>query len=207
MKTTNPCVIRLFCRQLPTNACQCLSNTGASQMIKRQSPALLQQCAEAGDVAKLNLCLSEGWRLAAPDSRGHTALHAAACAGQLSATQLLLSDAVRADANAMNRDGRTPTMLAAARWDAAVLQAMVAGGGDVGMTDGRGWNALFVAIDGGAPMSFAGVRALLRQPQLDVSHRDAAGRTAEEYAREKNQPDLADAIREEVTRTPCFRCQ
>ena len=79
----------------------------------------------------------------------------------------------------------------------AILQLLIDSGGDVNRNS-AGQPPLFTAVGSSKGDVDARVRVLLAQPSLDLTAKLTNGKTAEQYARDRNKPALADMIAHEV---------
>uniref|UniRef100_A0A8C4X0D2 Ankyrin repeat domain 54 n=1 Tax=Eptatretus burgeri TaxID=7764 RepID=A0A8C4X0D2_EPTBU len=100
--------------------------------------------ASAGDAARVRLLLDEhGAEPGAADSKGRTALHFAACAGDEPTVRLLVERG--ADANPRDSLGNTPLHLAACSHRPAVVTTLLRAGARPDAADGAGRTPLQLA--------------------------------------------------------------
>ena len=93
---------------------------------------------------------------------------------------------------------------AACRGSVDILRALIAAGGDVNEGDYEGMYVPLISVARGLAQDTAVERArlLLAEPTLNpLAVRE--GRTAEQWARERSMPEVADVIAEEVCGLSC----
>lgn len=104
--------------------------------------------------------------------------------------------------------GSTPMLWAACRGSVDILRALILAGGDVNEGDYEGMYVPLISVARGLAQDTAVDRArlLLAEPGLNpLAVRE--GRTAEQWARERSMPEVADVIAEEVCARVCVRAR
>ena len=134
---------------------------------------ILQEAAAAGDVQPLLSLLAAD----AAGSDGHTALHAAAMAGQAAAVRALVEAGARVSTT--RADGISPIQLAAAEGHVVVLRELLRAGASVSEADNEGDTVLSFAARGGHVKA---LRTLLAVESVSPSPRNLQGVTPLHWA-------------------------
>ena len=145
--------------------------------------------AEAGDTDLVYTFVSSGAAVDSADRGGQTPLMAAVIGKHGDIVTLLL--ARQANPNAAftsgDRKGMTPLLLAAERGGADTLLALLAAGALPNAQDAKGRSALMLAAASGHPEAMDILLVRRPDPKLnsDLTLKDAAGKTALDYAESK----------------------
>lgn len=148
---------------------------------------LFTRLAIEGRVAEAEVYLGDPAFLHAADREGHTALFAAAVAGNLNVLDLVLAQSPQLDLC----DARGATALfysAAGRSE--VVERLIQRGADVNLQDQTGKSPLMVAV----LMNHAGTVGLLLAAGANVNQRDHVGATALFYAAEAGLFNMAEQL-------------
>ena len=144
------------------------SSVGASTVMAEQ----LQRAAEAGDVQRIAVLLSEGSNVDSRDANGRTPLLIAVRARQMEAARVLI--AAGADVNAKDQLQDSPYLYAGASGQTEILRMTIAHGADLHSTNRYGGTALIPAAERG----HVGTVQLLIEAGVNVDHINTLGWTA-----------------------------
>lgn len=154
------------------------------------SESPLMKAARKGYVEMANYLLEKGANIEATDYWGNTPLNFAAWEGKLETVELLVEKG--ANVNAKNELNWTPLMQAAIERYDKIVQFLLKHGASVDVIDKeKGATVLILAAYGGAQR----VVELILEQGVDRSIKDNEGKTAEDYARERGIPYLAEIIK------------
>jgi ankyrin repeat protein len=92
----------------------------------------------------VGLLLKNGANVNAQDTTGRSALHCAACKGQVDTARLLVQSG--ADLSLTNSDGFTPLREAVETGPPTLVELLLAAGSSVSVRDSRGWQPLHAAL-------------------------------------------------------------
>ena len=134
----------------------------------------------------LKLLIKKGADPNTENNHGFTPLHFAIGKGNTRAARVLIEN--NADANAADRDGTTPLHLA---HEPAAAQLLIEGGADVNAKDNTGGTPLHRAASCGR----LEVAKLLIDNNADINAEDNDGKTPLALAREAEQSDMIDILR------------
>lgn len=139
--------------------------------------------------------VGSGLNVNAQNSHGRTILHWAAFKRHAATVRLVLDRG--GDPNVRDDRGVTPVWRAAWSGTAEILADLVAAGGDVNGTDFEGVAPLVVLVCNGEGDAADRLRVMLERPELDVLA-EYEGKTAEQWATEKGNDQLAALLHAEV---------
>jgi ankyrin repeat protein len=148
---------------------------------------LFTRLAIEGKVAEAEVFLREPAFLRATDRKGHTALFAAAVAGNLEVLDLVLALSPQLDL--CDTHGATALFYSAAG-RTEVVGRLIQRGADINLPDQTGKSPLMVAV----LMNHPDTVGLLLAAGADVNHRDHGGATALFYAAEAGLFEMAEQL-------------
>lgn len=155
---------------------------------------ILHRAVGKGMKELVQLLIKAGASVRARSANGETVLHAAALHAEPEMMSLLL--AAGADPKARNDDGESPLHWAALSGHAAVAAVLIDRGADPDVADLRGYRPLHSAADSS---SVDTVRLVLSRC-ADPGAKSRDGRSAEDVARERGNPQIVQLLAEAAAR-------
>ena len=161
--------------------------------VDAQGNTLLMLAARDGNAATVEALLKYRPKVSRRNAAGDSALMLAVLKGESAVVDLLLNAGAP-----VNHDGWTPLMYAAFEGRLEILDRLLARGADVRALAPNQSNSLMLAARNG---HIDAVRRLLKT-SIDLDQKNDAGLTAETWALENGNTDIADLLRAERGRRP-----
>eukprot|EP00184_Porphyridium_aerugineum_P004488 CAMPEP_0184707606 /NCGR_PEP_ID=MMETSP0313-20130426/37353_1 /TAXON_ID=2792 /ORGANISM="Porphyridium aerugineum, Strain SAG 1380-2" /LENGTH=462 /DNA_ID=CAMNT_0027169185 /DNA_START=787 /DNA_END=2175 /DNA_ORIENTATION=+ len=165
-----------------------LNGADVDDKLPENGNSLLHIAAERGDLAVLNLLIESKAGLEVKNDRGDTPLKLAAILGHIDIVQRLLDAHVNIEAR--DYKGQNSLMGSSARGKLSSVKVLLEHGAKINAIDNFQCNSLMKA-------AFWGRRAIVKyllESGADRNAVDMQGRTAIDYAREKNHDEIIDII-------------
>lgn len=173
-------LVALYCQQ-----------TDIAALLAGQGPPLdLLEAAALGDVDRLEDCLARGADPGRFSADGFTALHYSAFFGRPETARRLLAAGVDVGVQAANGSGLHPLNSAAAGGHLEVVTLLLDHGTEVDCVQSGEITPLMSAGAGGHRQ----IAELLLDRGADLHKQSADGKSAADYARERNHPELVPLL-------------
>ncbi len=162
----------------------------AALLAQHGPPPDLLEAAALGDIDRLSACLSEGGDVSAFSSDGFSALHYSAFFGRPEVARRLLEAGADVHVQATNGSGLRPLNSAAAGGHLEVVTLLLDHGAEVDCTQTGDITPLMSTGAGGHRQ----IAELLLERGADAQKQSADGKTAADYARERDHPELVPLL-------------
>lgn len=171
-------------------ALYCQQGDIAQLLARHGAPPDLLEAAALGDVRRLEACLTQGDDVGMFSSDGFTALHYSAFFGHLDVARRLLASGADVHVQATNGSGLHALNSAAAGGHLDIVTLLLDHGAEVDCTQTGDITPLMSTGAGGHRQ----IAKLLLERGADAQKQSADGKTAADYARERDHPELVPLL-------------